>query len=1061
MSKLETSGEVIARDSLERRFFTVMFCDMVGSTVLSEKLDPEDLRDILDIFRTTACRVVERFNGYIASVQGDGLLVYFGYPVSHEDDAVLAVRAGLEIVDSLDRASLRAQALHGVTIRARIGIHTGLVVVDNVAAERDRLENTAVGATPNIAARIQGLAEPNEVLVSSVTWRLLKFKFNTNSLGRKELKGVKRPVQIFRIESFNQDEGDLPHTSLSGVTDRVDREQEIEQLLEKWQASVSGHGCSALVVGEAGIGKTRLVREMIRLLPEDSYYLLDYFGSEHHQNIAYYPIIERLQRVYNVDGIEDPRERRKLIKSLLGGDLSMDEPMLGAFEALLTSGAAAGTEKHGLDPQDVKVAMRRAMLKYIASLASRKPLLLWVDDYQWIDHSSREVLPAVMQSLKSVPVMLLISSRPGAFLQEVSGLVDQTLQLDRFSAQYCREFCQKIFDQRTPSADLFELIMQRSEGVPLFLEELSASILESTWSDNQGGEISIESVREDQDIPTTLTGIIMARLDRLGEAREVALAAAVQGQIFDTEMVGTVCNMDKESLATSLSLLVNSGLIVKHDNEGKLYRFKHALIREVAVKSLVKSRRRRLNLAAAQAMEGSKTSFTARESDLLGHYYEQAGESLAASRCFLMAGTESARNSSNVEAFNQLRRGLEAVSRLPEDERSKELELQLQVSMIGPGIAAFGYASAEVDSVLSRSLELLKQVPASPLVFPVLFSRWAVSQVLGRTEESYRIAKETMSLSEKLPDTGARLIAHRLLGTSYILVGDPAQAIPELNKTLELFKPDQHGHLVHICGTDPLVSAHALLAFAHWLTGNAEDSTKSAWRAIELAEQGGHANTIGYAMTHSALIFAVRNDLGSTKNIAERLLAFAISKELPFWIANARAFQAWLLANSGSIEQALEIFDQGLVFLEKAGLVYWRPTYLCWMAQAHIGCGNPVRAQDYLDQAEEVIQSSKERWMESEIYRLKGVVAGMDLSATSEDARKLFDRARAIAARQHSLNLEIRAVMDHARLLAGRGDPGTAHTLLSEFMQDFPLHRSPQDAAPAAALLAELEKASA
>lgn len=1057
MSTVEMSSEVTLQDSLERRFFTVMFCDMVGSTALSERLDPEDLREILDLFRHTARRVVEQFHGHLASIHGDGLLVYFGYPVAHENDAVLAVRAGLEILESLEATNRKAKALHGVKIRARIGIHTGLVVVDNLGAENDQLENTAVGITPNIAARIQNLAQPNEVLVSSVTWRLLKFKFNTVSLGKRELKGVENPIQVFQVQSFNQDDGDFSQTLIGGVTDRVDRELEFDHLLKNWQTSSAGNGCSLLVVGEAGIGKTRLVQELVKQLPADNYHLLDYIGSEHHQNIAFYPIIERLQRVYNIDSINDPDQRKKLIRTLLGGgDLGVDDRLLTAFEALLTNRGYDEASAPELDPQDVKVAIRKAMLKFIESMATKKPILLWVDDYQWIDYSSREILPSITQYLTNSPVMLIITSRPGAFLQQVTGVVDETMQLERFSTKYSREFCEKIFDNRTPSPNLFNLILKRSEGVPLFLEELSASILESTWSDTQDEEISIKSLTKDQDIPTTLTGTIMARLDRLGEAKDVALTAAVQGQVFDTEVVGSICNMDNESLATSLSLLLNSGLIVKNDKEGRSYRFKHALVKEVAVQSLVKSRRRRLNLATARTIEQGKTEFTAQESDLLGHYYEQAGEFLAACRCFLRAGTESVRKSANVEAFNQLRRGLDALYKLPEDEERNQLELKFQVSMIGPGIAAYGYASPDVETVLKRALVLLEQVPASPLVFPVIFSRWAVSQVLGRTQESYQIAQKAIKLSEGLSDHGARLIAHRLLGTSYILLGEPAKGIPELKQTQRLFNPEEHGHLVHVCGTDPLVSANALLAFAHWLTGDAEESTRSAWTAIELAEKGGHANTIGYALTHVALLFAVRNNLASTKNIAERLLAFATSKELPFWVANARAFQGWVLANSGNIDQALEIFEQGLIFLEKAGLVYWRPTYLSWIAQAYIVCADPARALDYLDQAETVIASSKEQWMESEIWRLKGIAAGMDPTLISEDAEDLFGIARRIAVKQKSLNLEIRVVTDHARSLAGRGNPNKARTLLSDFLAEYPAHKSPVDVIPAEALLAEL-----
>ena len=286
MSTGETSSEVVIQDSLERRFFTVMFCDMVGSTALSEQLDPEDLRDVLSIFHTTIRQVVEQYDGHVASILGDGVLVYFGYPVAHEDDAICAVRAGLDIQDSLKQASQKSQALYNIDIQARIGIHTGLVVIDNIAAENDSLENTAVGATPNIAARIQNLAEPDQILVSSVTWRLLKFRFSSVSLGRKELKGVKQPIQVFRIDSFNEDEENLLLGSLGGVTGRVDREYEIDQLLRKWQTSITGQGGSILIAGEAGIGKSRLVLEVSTQLPEDSYFLLDYIGSEQHQNIA-------------------------------------------------------------------------------------------------------------------------------------------------------------------------------------------------------------------------------------------------------------------------------------------------------------------------------------------------------------------------------------------------------------------------------------------------------------------------------------------------------------------------------------------------------------------------------------------------------------------------------------------------------------------------------------------------------------------------------------------------------------------------------------------------------
>ena len=1052
----ELSKKTVEPDSLERRFITVMFCDMVGSTALSERLDPEDLREIFHLFREAVYAVVHKYHGHIASVFGDGLMIYFGYPATHEEDAILAARAGLEIIEDLKTVNNKVRSLFKEELSVRIGIHTGLVVVETIGVGDSHQEDTAVGVTPNIAARLQELAQPNELLISSVTWRLLKFQFYTASLGREQLKGIKEPVQIFRVISFDKKHAEVIPASLWGYTPRVDRERELEELLGCWSASAAGKGQTVLVVGEAGIGKTRLAKEFIRELDPETYLHFDYFGSEYHGNIAFYPIIERLQRVYDLDSLEEPEKRQQVFQALFGSELETDSRLLLAFDALLTSRGQEMNLPPGLDPQDVKVAIRKAMYGFLKTAAKQQPVLVWVDDYQWLDFTSREILHPLTSLLENLPIMLLITSRPGPFLDQIYGLDAKTILLEGLNRKHGRELCANVFDRQTPSVDVLDLLIERSGGVPLFLEELSASVLESAWSDHKKGESAKKFTVNDHDIPTSLTGTIMARLDRLGEAKEVAYAAAVQGQTFDGDIVGSICNLDSESLAKSLSLLVNAGLIVEQNAADRVYRFKHALVKEVAVNSLVRSQRRRLNLAVAKAIEGERSDFSAQENDLLGHYYEQAGEFKAACHRYFLAGSESVKKSANVEAINQLRQGLAALLKLPEGSERDQLELKIQVTMIGPAIAAFGYAAQDVEVILERALELLSRVPKSPLVFPVLFSRWAVLQVLGKTRNAYQVALKTQKLAAGLSDTGARLIAHRLLGTSYILLGNPTKGIPELEQALALFNPVEHSHLVHICGTDPFVSANALLAFARWMTGSANESTKHAWAAIDLAEAGGHANTIGYALTHIGVLFAVRGDVASTRDVAERLLSFATSKELPFWIANARAFQGWVLANSGAPEQALDIFMKGLVFLEKAGLVYWRPTYLSWIAQAHMACGVPDKALIFLDEAEEVIATSEESWMESEIWRLKGVASLQTQEVDPDEVQSCFIKARNIATEQKSLNLEIRAVVDLARLFAEQQEIDKAKSLLKDFMHSYPIDSSPVEAQEATALLAEL-----
>lgn len=1042
--------------SLERKFITVLFCDMVGSTALSERLDPEDLNDIFHLYREAAFKVVHKYHGHIARVIGDGLLVYFGYPATYEDDAVLAVRAGLEIISALKDVSQKTREMYGELINVRIGVHTGLVVIENIGIGQVHQQSAVFGITPNVAARLQEIADPDQLIISSVTWRLLKFQFNTISLGSKHLKGIIKPVQVFRVTSFDKNRKIVPPAASEWLTPRVDRETEINTINCNWKQAVAGKGQTVLVIGQAGIGKSRLITEFITQLPQDSFSLFDYFGSEYHQNTAFYPIIDKLQRNYDFELLKNRQSRHQVLKSIFAKDVQVDDKIIEAFETYFSRNDQEVQFPTGVDPQDIKVSIRKAMFYHLASMAKHKPVLVWVDDYQWLDFTSREVLHSLIHEIIELPILLIITSRPDKKVGEIEADFTSKIDLGRFSRQHCQELCSTIFGRQVPSAKLLELVTQRSEGVPLFLEELSASILELSWSDATNGSSPKEFTSDTRDIPTSLTATIMARLERLGEAMDVAQAAAVQGQFFSSEILGIVTRLDDESLAKSLKLLLHAGLIVPQDKTGILYKFKHALVKEVAVQSLVKNRRRALNLAVAKTIESEKLEHVPHEKDLLGHYYEQAGEFKIASQCFLLAGRESAKKSANVEALNQLRKALDTLKRLPEILERDQMELEIQVAMIGPSIAALGYAAEEVENILTRALQLLETLPNSPLIFPVLFSRWAVFQVVGKTRYAYGVAQKTFELAEKLPDTGATLIAHRLLGTSLILVGKPADAITKLEKVRNLFNPQKHSHLVHICGTDPLVSANALLAFARWLTGSVKESAICARYAIDLSEKGGHANTIGYALTHVGILAALQDDVPFTNEVVDRLLHFATTKELPFWIANARAFQGWLLARSGNIEQALEIFNKGLNFLDQAGLVYWRPTYLSWIAQANIDYGEPAKALAYLEEASNVIAVSEEHWMESEIWRLKGLATILEEGHAPDRALTHFETAINIAADQKAISLELRAVSDISKYLLQLEKTDNAKKRLTSFFATDMLDSSDKEVKDARKILAQL-----
>ena len=1033
----EKPGNDQASDTAERRHLTVLFCDLVESTGLAERLDPEDLREVFDAYQETCATVVERYHGHIARVVGDGLLIYFGYPRAHEDDPRLAVVAGTEIIKALEPVNTRFRVEFGEQVSVRIGIHTGLVVVGAMGSGEMYQRSAVVGRTPNVAARLQDLADPNTVLVSSSTQRLLGSGVLTEPVGMLTLKGVSEQVQAFKVLSIRDSFSEDREGFSQGDIGLVNRSAEQETLQRRLKQAMQGSGACVAIVGEAGIGKSRLVRAFLDSVRDPGIRTSSYFCSEHHRNVAFYPIIDRTERVFGLQRGKADRERTDALKAELRAIGIDDEDIALIFTTVLAH-PAGDTDPQKLEAQEKKRRTRRALLKIVTRSPNDKPMLLIIEDVHWIDPSTLEVLEGLLQVLSNYPILVLITSRTIEPVEHLLERVVDVIPLERLEEEYCRELCVRVAGGRSLSPGTIEQISARSDGVPLYAEELTSAVSEAGATEVGDGDYPIDVTAQRLEVPSSLQGSIMARLDRLGEAKQVAQIAAVQGRIFHGAILSEISELDEKSLARLLDQLVTAGLIMPRRGAlGEQYQFKHSLVSDVAYESLLIRRRKEVHLLIARTYEGLFPEIAEAEPDLLAHHYTEANYPEEALRYWQIAGEGSVVRSANLEAIAQFKNALGQLERMPAGRERETAELKLSVAMIGPMVASYGYGAPQVEEIVDRALLLSQVIEDTTRIFPILYTRWSYKQVTGKILEAYKLAQEFLGMADSQGDTAPKILGHRLAGTSLFNIGRPREAREHLESSIELYDPSTHGSLAYVYGTDNRVMSLCYLALLHWVTGKAEEGIARANEAIERAVQMDHANTIGYAMTHAAILFAMKRDVNQVETISKRLLEFAIERELPFWIANARAFGGWILSQHGKSKDALAIFLAGLDFLKRANLVYWRPTYLDWIAQAESDSGDFAAARDFLEQAELIIDEGGERWAASEHWRVKGeteLAAGKDNVGLALD---YLTRAMDIARGQGARSFELRATVSFARALFELGREDEARSRLEAALAPF------------------------
>ena len=758
-------------DAAERRQVTVMFSDLVGSTALSARMDPEDLREVISAYQKCVAETVRRFGGFVAKYMGDGVLVYFGYPQAHEDDAERAVRAGLELIATV--AGLKTRA----TLQTRVGIATGIVVVGDLIGAGAAQEQAIVGETPNLAARLQGVAEPNSVVIAESTRKLLGNLFELEDLGAMDLKGIAGPVRAWAALRVSAVESRFEALHATGLTALVGREEEVELLLRRWARTKTGEGQVVLLSGEAGIGKSRLTAALLERLAAEPHTRLRYFSSPQHTDSALYPIINQMERAAGLAHDDTPQARLDKLDALLA-QTSTSKKDAALFAEMLSLPNDGRYPALDLIPEQRRQRTLEALSSQLAELARRHPVLMIFEDAHWADPTSLEAFGRTVDRIKTLPVLLIVTFRP-EFNAPWAGRSHVTsLALNRLGEREAAAIITRLVGNKELPADVMAEIVERTDGIPLFVEEMTKAVLEAE-SEGEGRRTAAAVPSPALAVPASLHASLMARLDRLGSAKEVAQIGAAIGREFSHALLAAVVRKPEAELGSALDRLIEAGLLFRQGVPPHgTYLLKHALVQDVAYGALLREPRRSLHARIAETLESQFAEIAERQPELLARHYTEAGLIEKSAGLWGKAGQRSLARSALVEAVAQLTRALGQIAALPATPALRREQIKLQVALITPLMHINGYAAPETKAAAEKARLLIEQAdalrepPEDPLLlFSVLFGVWVANYVAFNGDLMRELAAQFLALAEKQRATIPIMIGHRVMGISLLLIG--------------------------------------------------------------------------------------------------------------------------------------------------------------------------------------------------------------------------------------------------------------------------------------------------
>jgi class 3 adenylate cyclase/predicted ATPase len=1009
----------------ERRQLTIMFCDLVGSTALSAGLDPEDLQAVIAAYYREVGAEVQRFGGFVARHVGDGVLVYFGYPAAHEDDSERAVRAGLALIGAIRRLKLRP----GIELDARVGIATGLVVVDMIG-EGPAREWTVLGDAPNLAARLQTFAEPGTVVIAPATHRQIGDLFECRALGPREINGLASPTQVWQALR-PRDIANRFSARHAAYPPIVGRAEEIELLLRRWEQAKSGEGRVVLMNGEPGIGKSRLVRALHERIAKEPHARLSYFGSALHQDSAFFPVIGQLEHAAGI-GREDSAETRldKLVALLEPHSANPQQDIALLCELLGVDGG-----KH-YPPLDLSARTRMertlaALFAQLVGLSTRQPVLVTFEDAHWIDQSTHEVLQLGIERLQTLPVLMVVTARP-EFRPDWVGLSHVTLQtLNRLSRRECTVLIEHLTDGKPLPEQVLQQIVERTDGVPLFAEELTQTVVESGYLREGADRYVFYGPLPELALPATLQGSLLARLDRLGAVREIAQEAAAIGREFPYELLAVMSGRGEAELVKGLEQIVASGLVQQRGTPpAALYNFKHALMQDAAYGTLLRAKRQALHKRIAEAYDQRFRDIIDTKPELMAHHLAQAGFAERSIGYWLKAARIAIARGGAAEAVAQLHRGLALLSEIPEHDKRRRQELELQIALGNALTAATGYTGTRTDAAFRRARELCLEVGDTVQLIRVTWGQFAGLFAGGRQRPALAVANELLAMSEQLNDAGGRQMGHASVGVSLLHLGSFAEARLEFERALAIDAASER-EWTHLYGQSGRVTALAYMSLDLLPLGFLDAARRLAEQSVEEAHRLAHPTSLCFAHSIVCRVYYLLRDRDGLARHSAMVVRLADEHGLGLWRALGSIYAGWSRADGGAAGEGMAMIRDGIARYGAAGAALSLPLFLASLASIEGAAGNHRKALTLLGQAQAASTAGDEHWMSAEIHRLSGeaMLAG---SADAAGAEREFRAALALAREQGSRLWELRAATSLARLLRDGNEGGAARDTLAK-----------------------------
>jgi class 3 adenylate cyclase/tetratricopeptide (TPR) repeat protein len=1042
----------------ERRQITVLFSDLVNSTALSSRIDPEDLGAVIGVYQEAVAAAVRRFEGHIGQFQGDGVLVYFGYPLAHEDDALRAVNAAVEIRDSLP--AMRARIRHFVPdlgeqpIEIRIGVHTGPVVMNRVG-DGSRQVSQAFGDTMNLAARLQTRAEPDHIVISDSTRHLVRHAFVTEEIGLEPLKGIPEPVRVWRVHGRAESRPRVDRFVPADLTPLVGRDAEIANLLERWRRVRQGLGQALLVVGEAGVGKSRLVHALHEWIAEDQPRWIDCDGSALHQNSAFHPVVTFLKQLIGLRREQSRDEQiASLERALSGAGLPLREtmPLLANLLSVTLPtdypAASIGAEE-----------LRRRTLDWLASwllgTGEREPVVLVVEDLHWIDASTLQLLGVLIERARTAPVLLMMTARPD-FVPPWPDL--DRLALRALEPVHTTAMIELLAHGRTLPPELVTEIAKRTDGIPLFVEELTKNVLE----EKPGTATAQTAVA----IPFTIQDSLTARLDRLGATKQVAQFASVLGRTFSHELLAAVSSLEPTVLERALAQLVDAGLVLPRGQaaaEGDApsapatWSFKHALMRDAAYQSMLRSSRREQHARVAEILEQRFADQL--EPEVVALHCEEGGLFERAVDHYARAAEVATRRSAHTEAIGHLRRGIALLDRTPAglDRERREFDFQ---AALGPAlITLHGYGEPEAASAFERARALCGEMDEGPRLARVLYGLSTYYQARADLSASIELGEHCLALAEKLGDGSLRMLGHLRLGLSFYYAGEHARGLEHHERALALYEPERHRPLAFIYGQEPGALAAIYAAVTLWALGHPGRARECCAQALRIADASDHPHTRAFIAGFTAVLYQMLREPDRAEDYAAQAIAIGRERGFALWVGFGGVVSGWARAVRGKNAPAAIVDMQlGLELLAKIGTINGFAYFPSLLAEAQFAIGDRTAALTSLDVGLAFVQNHRLPYWEPELLRLRAVCHQEE---NPDGALVDLERARQLACLHGARAHELRIATSASALLQRLGRGEETARVLAALVEQLAGEGETPDLYAARAQLASLREAGA